>query len=75
MAGVNLIGATFSVQPALVPPGIVVNSSSISPDGASATLAVRVNANAVGTFVIIASNAAGNSDAFASAANSITVLD
>lgn len=64
--GFNLSGSTFTFVPALVPPAIIVGSTSINPTGTSATLSVTVNANASGSFVLLATNATGHSDAFPS---------
>ena len=75
ITGLNLTGSTFSFLPTLVPPGIVVNSASINPQGTAATLNVTVNANAVGTFALVGANGVGNSDPFPSLANSLTILN
>jgi len=74
ITGLNLTGSAFSFLPTLVPPGIVVNSASINPQGTAATLNVMVNANAVGTFALVATNSAGSSDPFTALANSLTIL-
>ncbi len=75
ITGLNLTGSTFSFLPTLIPSGIVVNSASINAQGTAATLNVTVNANAVGTFALVAVNGAGSSDPFPSLANSLTVLN
>ncbi|MCA1614546.1 MAG: Ig-like domain-containing protein [Acidobacteria bacterium] len=75
VTGNNLTGSSFAFLPALVPPGLSVNSASVNQSGTAVTLNVQVNANAVGTFALVATNAAGSSDAFPSAANSLTVLN
>ena len=73
--GLNLTGSTFSFIPEFVPPALTVDSSTIVPDGTSATLNLTVDANAVGSFVLVATNAEGNSDPFSSSANTLIVLD
>ena len=75
ITGLNLTGSTFSFLPTLVPPGIVVNTATINAQGTAATLNITVNANAVGTFALVAANGAGSSDPFPSLANSLTILN
>jgi YD repeat-containing protein len=73
--GSNLTGATFTFVSALVPPPVIVTSAAIDPTGTSATLNVTVNANATGSFVLVATNAAGSSSAVPAAANTLHILD
>lgn len=75
VTGANLTGSTFSFTPEFVPPAITIASVSIDPSGVSATLSVTVNANVNGTFVLVATNAAGSSDEFANANNSLRVFN
>jgi YD repeat-containing protein len=69
--GTNLTGATFSFQPATVPPSVSISNTAIS--GNSATLTVSTGPSAAST-VLVATNGVGNSGIFATAANSLTVL-
>ena len=71
--GVNLTGATFAFGPAGVPPGLVVNSALVNGNGTSATL--NLTANAAGTYVLVATSAAGSSTPFSNAGNTLIVLD
>lgn len=75
ITGINLTGSTFSFVPAFSPPAIVVGSASIDPSGTSATLNVALSATAVGTFALVATNAAGSSSSFPSAENRFLVID
>lgn len=73
--GLNLTGATFSFTPIFSPPALDIGPVTIDPSGTSATFTLTVSAGTVGTFVLIASNAVGNSDAFPSDSNSIRIFD
>jgi YD repeat-containing protein len=72
--GSNLAGSTFSFVPARTPPALTVTSATIAPGGASATLQVTVNANASGTFVIVAANTFGSSSRLPSPSNTLRIL-
>ena len=73
--GSNLTGATFTFLSTVVPPPLTVMSATIDPSGTSATLNVTVDAQATGTFVLVATTAAGSSSAVPSAANTLLILD
>ncbi len=73
--GSNLTGATFTFVSAIVPPPLTVTSATIDPTGTSATLNVTVDAQATGTFVLVATTAAGSSSAVPSAANTLRIID
>jgi YD repeat-containing protein len=72
--GSNLTGSTFTFAPARTPPALTVNAATIDPGGASATLQVTVNANAAGTFVIVATNAFGSSNRLPAPGNTLRIL-
>jgi YD repeat-containing protein len=73
--GSHLIGATFTFLPAFIPLAITVDSTTIDPMGTAATLRVTVGSSALGSFVVIATNAFGNSDAFSSPANTLRIIN
>jgi len=75
VTGTNLTGSTFAFLPAFVPPAVTINTVSIAPSGMSATLGITLRASAIGQFVVVATNADGSSDPFASAQNSLVVID
>lgn len=75
VTGANLTGAAFSFTPMFSPPAITIGTVSIDPSGTSAVFDLIVAANAVGTFVLVATNSVGSSDAFPSATNTLKVLD
>lgn len=72
--GTNLTGSTFTFAPARTPPALTVTSATIAPGGASATLQAMVNANATGTFVIVATNAFGSSNRLPAPGNTLRIL-
>ena len=74
VTGLNLGNATFSFVPAFVPAAISASNVSISPDGTSATMTLTLAANAVGSFALVATTAAGSSSQVAGANNTLTVL-
>lgn len=74
VTGVNLSGSIFSLVPALSPPAATVGTAFINPTGTSATLSISVGANAVGTFVIVASRAGLSSSLIPTTANSFRIL-
>ncbi len=63
VTGVNLIGASFSFAPVAFPPQVNVTSAAINSSGTSATLALSINASAMGRFTLVATTAIGSSDA------------
>src|SRR5579863_9738866 len=75
VTGANLTGATFSFAPAFTPPQIVVNSAIINSGGTSATLNITVAAKTLGSFTLIATNAAGSSSPIAASGNTLQVID
>ena len=74
ITGENLAGASFDFTPAFLPPALTIDSAVIATDGASADLAVSIRADAAGSFVLQATNAAGQSGAVSEAQNTLTVL-
>ena len=72
--GTNLTGSTFTFSPTRTPPALTVTSATIAPGGASATLQVTVNANATGTFVIVATNTFGSSNRLPTPDNTLRIL-
>ncbi|MDX2149368.1 MAG: Ig-like domain-containing protein [Bryobacteraceae bacterium] len=73
--GSSLTNATFSVLPVTTPPAITLAVKSVSPGGASATLSVIVAPNVSGQYAVVASSAAGTSDATPTPANTFTVYN
>lgn len=74
VTGLNLTGSTFSFLPSFAPPAITVNTASVDPSGASATLNVTMG-NQAGQFVLVATNADGSSDTAPTAGNTFGVVD
>jgi hypothetical protein len=74
ITGTTLNGSTFSFSPASSP-SITVPSSSINPTGTSATLTVSVPARVFGTFALVATNIAGNSNTTITPVNRFTTVD
>jgi YD repeat-containing protein len=75
VTGINLTGSTFTFVPEIVPPALTVDSATIDPSSTSATLGITVAAKAAGSFTLVATNGAGNSSAFPSPSNTITILE
>jgi YD repeat-containing protein len=75
VTGLNLTGSTFSFVPEFVPPAITVTSTAIDPTGTSVMLGLSISADAVGSFVLVATNAQGSSDAIPSANNTLSILN
>ncbi len=75
VTGLNLTDSTFGFTPEFVPPALSVTSATIDPTGTSATLNVTLAAGAVGSFVVVATNTFGSSNAFSTAANTLLILD
>lgn len=59
VTGENLSGSGFAFTPAFVPAVVTVDGATVAADGGSAQLAVGIGADAVGTFVLQASNGGG----------------
>ena len=74
VTGLNLLNSTFAFGPA-GQQVVTINSYSIDPSGTSATLNVNVAPNVLGTFVLIATNAAGPSSQVATSGNTLQVID
>ena len=74
VSGSNLDGASFVFIPDFVPAAVSVAGIDIAAGGESASLEVFVSDDAIGTFVLQATNAAGQSDSFSSIGNTLTVL-
>jgi YD repeat-containing protein len=76
VTGMNLSGAAFSFLPEFIlPAGIAINSTTVDSSGTLATLNLTVGANARGSFVLVATNADGNSGTAPSAGNTLTISD
>ena len=75
VTGANLANSTFSFAPAFTPPQIVVNSATINAGGTSATLNITVAANTLGSFTLIATNAAGGSSPISTSGNTLQIID
>ncbi|MEW6296218.1 MAG: IPT/TIG domain-containing protein [Thermodesulfobacteriota bacterium] len=72
--GFNLTGATFSFVPSGAPPaGVAINAVAIDPSGTSATLGLTIGSDAVGQFVLVATNTNGSSEP--SPSSTPTVID
>ena len=69
--GVNLSGATFTAQPAIVPAALTITNAAIT--STTATLTVSTGSSAA-SVVFIATNGVGNSGIFANANNSLAIL-
>jgi hypothetical protein len=74
VAGTTLTGAAWAFEPAAAPP-IAVEVISTSQDGTSATLSVTAPGGVVGTFALVASNAAGDSGSAVNRVNRLTIVD
>lgn len=74
VTGRNLTGATFSFAPAFLPLPIIVNTVSVDPSGASATVNVTIGSQA-GQFVVVATNADGSSSTSPTPGNTLGVVD
>jgi YD repeat-containing protein len=72
--GVNLTGSSFELLPALNPPPVVFGVPQFDPTGTVATLPITVASNARGSFVLVATNTLGSSDAFPNAGNTLAVI-
>lgn len=75
VTGANLTGSTFAFLPDIVPPALTIDSTSIDPSGASATLGITVAAKASGSFTLVATNGAGSSSAFPSMSNTVSIFE
>lgn len=73
VTGANLTNATFSLLPVTTPQPIMFTVVSVSPAGDSANLTLDVAPDASGEFALVATTAAGTSDA--SPQNTITFID
>jgi hypothetical protein len=73
VTGVNLTGSTFSFAP--TPSAIRVDSATVNPNGASATLRLTVSSSAYGPLALVASNSAGISEESLLPANTLWILD
>lgn len=73
--GLNLTGSTFSFNPLFSPPKISINSFEVDPVGTSASLNLIIENETQGSFVVVATNSAGSSDAFPTSLNSLTVIE
>lgn len=74
ITGENLVQITFEFLPPSDPPQLLILPLSISPDGLSAIIDIAVSADALGDYVLTATNEAGTSDATPSPANTFIVL-
>jgi YD repeat-containing protein len=70
--GFNLAGATYSFL--LDPPQIRIAAVVTDPAGTSSTLTLSLNADAAGSFALLAANQFGTSDPSFSAANVLTIV-
>ena len=75
VTGSSLSGSSFTVLPALAPAPVVIGTPQIDPTGTMATVPITVAANARGTFVLVASNGLGTSDAFSRPGNTFAVIN
>jgi YD repeat-containing protein len=73
VTGSNLSGSTFSFQPVLTPPTIIIGSTSINSGGTAATIGLTTSATASGKFALVATNSFGSSNTFPTAANALSV--
>jgi YD repeat-containing protein len=74
VTGSSLTGSTFSFLPAFSPPPVTINSANISVDGTSAALSLAIAPNAVGSFLLVATNASGVSGQVSTAANTLQII-
>jgi hypothetical protein len=75
VTGANLQESTFTFLPAFNPPVLAVSSALIDSGGTSATLSVSIAAGAAGSFTVVVTNGAGDSSAFPSASNTVSILE
>src|SRR5271157_3460001 len=75
VTGANLTGSTFSFYPPYSPPVITVNSATIGQSGTSATLNITVAPNILGSFALVATNAAGPSSQVPGPNNTFNIID
>jgi YD repeat-containing protein len=75
MTGSDLTGSQFALLPAFAPPPVVLGTPQIDPTGTVATLPLTVAPNARGTFVVVATNTFGSSDAFPNAGNTLVIVN
>jgi YD repeat-containing protein len=71
LTGINLSGASFSVQPPTVPAAVAITNTVTTATTATLTIATG---NIASSVVLVAVNGAGSSGTFANSANSLTVL-
>ncbi|MCH9651411.1 MAG: IPT/TIG domain-containing protein [Deltaproteobacteria bacterium] len=74
VVGENLVDATFTFFPEVVPSAVEVTSVASAPDGQSAMLDVEIAPGATGSFVVVASNSAGSTSPLPSSENSLLIL-
>lgn len=74
VTGAGLTGATFSFSPAYSLPPVTINSATIDPSGNSAVLNLTIAAGTVGSFTLVASNAAGGSSPVAGSGNTLQII-
>lgn len=75
VTGLNLTGATFAFAPAFSPPALTITSAVVNPSGTSADLDVAIAPNAVGSFVVVGTNAFGSSSAASIPTNTLVIVD
>jgi len=73
VTGVNLTGSAFSFAP--TPSAIRVDSATVNPQGASATLRLTVSLTTFGPLALVATNSAGRSEESLLPANTLWILD
>lgn len=75
VSGANLSGSGFTVMPTFPSPIVTFGAPQANAAGTSAVVPVSVAASAKGTFVVVATNAAGSSNSVASAGNTVTIIN
>jgi YD repeat-containing protein len=75
VTGLNLAGSSFALLPAFTPPPVALGSPQFDLTGTVATLPLTALASAHGTFVLVATNTFGSSDAFPSAGNTLAAIN
>ena len=73
--GSSLAGSSFAVVPAFVPSSVAFGTPQIDSTGTFAELPITIAANARGTFVLVATNNLGSSDAFPNAGNTLALIN
>ena len=75
ITGANLTASLFTALPAFFPAGLTFGTPQVDAAGTAAVLSLSVTPNTRGTFVLVSTNTAGSSSAFASPGNTLSVTN